>query len=71
MAYFCHFTTAYYIISTACFQANRFQSSAVRVRRKMWWQNQKVVISISITVILIVVIATLIICWQEGVFKKT
>jgi len=50
--------------------ADRFQSQAVRLRRKMWWQNQKVVISLVVVSLLIVGIVSLIICWQEGVFKK-
>ncbi|KAL5260996.1 hypothetical protein ACHWQZ_G006893 [Mnemiopsis leidyi] len=50
--------------------ANRFQSQAVRLRRKMWWQNQKVVISLIAATLIIVTIVTVIVCWQEGVFKK-
>jgi len=49
---------------------NRFHRNAVRLRRKMWWQNAKLMVTLTIVTLLIISIVTLIILWQNGVFKK-
>jgi hypothetical protein len=50
-------------------QASTFRTSAVRVRRKMWWQNTKMCIILIVVILIILTIIVLVILGQTGHLK--
>ena len=47
-------------------QADRFRDGAVRVKRKLWWQNCKMKIVVALAVILLAVVIFLLVCFSGG-----
>lgn len=51
------------------YSANTFRTNAVRIRRKMWWQNTKMCLILIVVVLIILLIITLVILGQTGHLK--
>ncbi|KAG2452165.1 hypothetical protein HYH02_003197 [Chlamydomonas schloesseri] len=47
-------------------EADRFRDGAVRVKRKIWWQNCKMKIVVALAVILLAVVIFLLVCFSGG-----
>ncbi|PNW84188.1 hypothetical protein CHLRE_04g224800v5 [Chlamydomonas reinhardtii] len=47
-------------------EADRFRDGAVRVKRKLWWQNCKMKIVVALAVILLAVVIFLLVCFSGG-----
>ncbi|KAG2425092.1 hypothetical protein HXX76_014001 [Chlamydomonas incerta] len=47
-------------------EADRFRDGAVRVKRKLWWQNLKMKLVMALAVILLAVVIFLLVCFSGG-----
>ena len=52
-------------------KATQFNTTAIKVNRKMWWENTKMKIIIGVSVGVLLLTILMIVLWQLGVFSSS